>query len=304
MKRADNLAEPAIQASTTSTASPTLRSALAEASAALAACHESAWLEAELLLAHVLRRARSHLHAHPEGCLDAVAAAHFRSLLQRRIQGEPLAYLTGEREFWSLPLIVSPAVLIPRPESELLVERALALLSEPRSSDSGARRVAELGTGSGAIVLALASERPHWRLVASDRCAAALRVARLNAQRLGLAERIELLEGDWFAPLGDRRFHAILSNPPYLSDSEANAGSLRFEPRLALSAGPSGLEALNYLITHAGAFLEPGGWLVLEHGIAQGAALERALVAVGFTRVRCHPDLSGRDRVTEAQWLP
>jgi len=300
MKRADNLAEPAIEASTTS---PTLGSALAEASAALAAFHESARLEAELLLAHVLHRARSHLHAHPEECLDAVSAAHFRSLLQRRIEGEPLAYLTGEREFWSLPLAVSPAVLIPRPESELVVERALALLSEPRS-DSGAMRVAELGTGSGAIVLALATERPHWGLVATDRCAAALRVARLNAQRLGLAERIEFLEGDWFAPLGARRFHAILSNPPYVSDSEANAGSLRFEPRLALSAGPSGLEALTYLITHAGAYLEPGGWLVLEHGLAQGRPLERALVAAGYARVRCHRDLTGRDRVTEAQWLP
>ena len=301
MKRADNLAEPAIQASTTS---PTLRSALAEASAALAACHESAWLEAELLLAHVLHRARSHLHAHPEECLDAVSAALFCALLQRRIQGEPLAYLTGEREFWSLPLTVSPAVLIPRPESELIVERALALLSEPRSSDSGARRVAELGTGSGAIALALASERPHWRLVATDRCAAALRVARLNAQRLGLAERIEFLEGDWFAPLRARRFHAILSNPPYVSDSEANDSSLRFEPRIALSAGPSGLEALTHLITHAGAFLEPGGWLVLEHGVAQGGPLERTLVAAGYARVRCHRDLTGRDRVTEAQWLP
>jgi release factor glutamine methyltransferase len=301
MKRADNLAEPTIEASTTG---PTLGSALAEASAALAAFHESARLEAELLLAHVLHRARSHLHAHPEECLDAVSAAHFRSLLQRRIEGEPLAYLIGEREFWSLPLAVSPAVLIPRPESELVVERALALLSEPRSSDSGARRVAELGTGSGAIVLALATERPHWRLVATDRCAAALRVARLNAQRLGLAERIEFLEGDWFAPLSARRFHAILSNPPYVSDSEANVGSLRFEPRLALSPGPSGLEALTHLITHAGAFLEPGGWLVLEHGVDQAGPLERALVAVGFTRVRCHRDLTGRDRVTEAQWLP
>ncbi|MGA2563188.1 MAG: peptide chain release factor N(5)-glutamine methyltransferase, partial [Steroidobacteraceae bacterium] len=259
MKRADNLAEPAMQASGPG---PSVRRALAEASAALGAAHESAWLEAELLLAHVLRRARSHLHAHPEQTLDAHSAAHYRSLLRRRIEGEPLAYLTGEREFWSLPLIVSPAVLIPRPETELVVERALALLSEPRSSDAGARRVAELGTGSGAIVLALAAERPHWRLVASDRCAAALHVARLNARRLSLAERIEFLEGDWFAPLGERRFHAILSNPPYLSDSQAGASSLRYEPPVALSAGPSGLEALTHLIAHAGAFLEPGGWLV------------------------------------------
>jgi release factor glutamine methyltransferase len=301
MKPADNLTEPPIEASTTSR---TVRSTLAEASAALAAAHESARLEAELLLAHVLRRARSHLHAHPEQHLDAGTAARFSSLLQRRIQGEPLAYLTGEREFWSLPLTVSPAVLIPRPESELVVERALALLTAPRSSDSAARRVAELGTGSGAIALALAAERPHWRLVATDRCAAALRVARLNAQRLALAEHIEFLEGDWFTPLGARRFHAILSNPPYVSEPEASADSLRFEPRLALSAGPSGLEALTHLIAHAGAFLEPGGCLVLEHGLGQARQLERALVAVGFTRVRCHRDLSGRERVIEAQWLP
>jgi release factor glutamine methyltransferase len=301
MERADNLAEPAILQSP---AAPSLQAALAEASALLGAAPESARLEAELLLAHVLRQARSYLHAHPEQPLDTASVSQLRALLNRRIEGEPVAYLIGEREFWSLPLMVSPAVLIPRPETELVVERALALLPHARRSDAGALRVADVGTGSGAIALALAAERPDWQLVATDRSAAALRVARANAQRLSLATRIEFLEGDWLSPLSARRFHAILSNPPYVPDSEARADSIRFEPPVALSAGPSGLEALTHLIAHAGPFLEPGGWLVLEHAVDQGAPVARALVGAGYARVRCHCDLSGRDRVTEAQWLP
>jgi release factor glutamine methyltransferase len=258
-------------------------------------------LDAEVLLAHVLRQPRSALIAHSEQHIDAAAAKRYRALLARRAAGEPVAYLVGECEFWSLPLAVSPAVLIPRPETELVVERALALLPDPRG-DAGEVRVADLGTGCGAIALALASARLGWTLLATDRSAKALRVARGNAERLGLA-RIEFIEGDWFAPLAARRFHAILSNPPYVAAGDPALSALRYEPATALSPGPTGLEALRHLIALAPTYLEPGAWLVLEHGADQAFEVAAALVAAGYARVRCHRDLAGRDRVTEAQWL-
>jgi release factor glutamine methyltransferase len=222
-------------------------------------------------------------------------------LIARRAAGEPVAYLIGVREFWSLPLAVSPAVLIPRPETELVVERALALLPEPARSAAAVRRVADLGTGSGAIALALASARPRWAVVAVDRSAAALEIARRNAGAFGLS-RVETLTGDWFEPLAGCRFDLICSNPPYVAAGDSALGALQFEPTAALVAGPTGLEALRHLIMHAPAHLDPGGWLVLEHGHDQGAAVADALVATGYARVRCHRDLAGHDRVTEAQW--
>jgi len=298
MGTADNLSEPAAEAA----APCTLQSALATAVALLGTERESARLDAELLLAHVLQRPRSHLHAHGEEVLEAGSAERYRALLARRAAGEPIAYLTGIREFWSLPLKVSAAVLIPRPETELVVERALALLPDGLADAADTLRVAELGTGSGAIALALVAERPLWRLVATERSAAALALARCNAQRLSLTGRIEFLKGDWFEPLAGRRFHAVLSNPPYLSSVEAGSTALRFEPRAALCAGPTGLEDLRHLIAGAGAYLEPGAWLVLEHGADQAAEVARALVGAGYARVRCHRDLAGLDRVTEAQW--
>jgi release factor glutamine methyltransferase len=279
-----------------------LSEALDAATARLAAKSDSARLDAELLLARVLGRMRSYLYAHPEQPLDGAASAQYQAWITRRAAGEPIAHLLGEREFWSLRLTVGPEVLIPRPETELVVERALALLGD--GADRPAARVADLGCGCGAIALALAADRAHWRLLATDRSAAALRIARLNAQRLGLDGRIEWLEGDWFEPLAERRFDAIVSNPPYLTDSEALEAALRFEPRMALGAGPDGLTALRHLIAGAPAHLEPGGWLVLEHAAHQAAPLAAALVARGYARVRCHRDLAGRDRVTEARWSP
>jgi release factor glutamine methyltransferase len=163
------------------------------------------------------------------------------------------------------------------------------------------RRVADLGTGSGAIALALASARPCWAVSAVERSAAALEIARRNAVALGLS-RIETLAGDWFAPLAQRRFDLICSNPPYIAAGDSALGGLRFEPAAALVAGPTGLEALRHLVVHAPAHLDTGGWLVLEHGHDQGAAVAAALVATGYARVRCHRDLAGHDRVTEAQW--
>jgi release factor glutamine methyltransferase len=219
----------------------------------------------------------------------------------RRVAGEPIAYLTGQREFWSLPLHVNSAVLIPRPETELLVERALALLPGTQAA-AGDVRVADLGTGSGAIALALASERPRWALTATDRSEAALTVARGNAAHLHLGH-VEFLAGDWFAPLAGRRFEAIVSNPPYVALGDGALAALRYEPAGALSPGPTGLEALRYLIAGAPAHLERNGWLLLEHGVDQAAAVAAALVAAGYGRVRCHRDLAGRDRVTEGLWL-
>jgi release factor glutamine methyltransferase len=258
-------------------------------------------LDAEVLLARVLEQPRSALIAHAEQRVAPQTAARYRALVSRRAAGEPLAYLVGEREFWSLPLLVSEAVLIPRPETELLVECALALLPKARAHDGGGPRVADLGTGCGAIALALASVRQHWRLLASDNSASALQVARENARRLRLT-RIEFVEGDWFAPLAARRFEAILSNPPYVAAADASLPALRYEPLAALSPGASGMEALRQLIAGAPKHLAAGAWLVLEHGADQAQQVAAALVAAGYARVRCHRDLAGRERVTEAQW--
>jgi release factor glutamine methyltransferase len=256
----------------------------------------SAVLDAQLLLAHVLGRPRSALLAHPEQAVAPAAAAAWQALIARAAAGEPLAYLIGAREFWSLALAVTPAVLIPRPETELAVERCLALLPDP-----GRHRICDLGTGSGAIALALASERPAWHITATDCSAAALHVAWSNAERLGLGG-VELLQGDWLAALPGRSFELIVSNPPYVAAADPALSSLRHEPLPALCAGPSGLEALSALIMRAPTHLAPAGWLVLEHGAHQAQAVARALVARGYARVRCHRDLAGRDRVTEAQW--
>jgi release factor glutamine methyltransferase len=255
---------------------------------------ESAALDAELLLAYVLKQSKAYLRTHSQHRLDTTAASRYRELLSRRAQAEPVAYLTGEREFWSLSLRLTPDVLIPRPETELAVERCLALRGDVACS------VADLGTGSGAIALALATERRHWRLVATDRSEAALRVARANAARLYLRE-IEFLQGDWFEPLGKRQFDIIVSNPPYVRSDDPALDALRFEPAMALSPGVNGLEALHTIIARARSALLPAGWLVLEHGTAQAADVAQALVTAGYARVRCHADLAGHDRVTEAQ---
>ena len=254
-------------------------------------------LDAELLLAHALGVGRTRLRSHPEDVPAADAAARFLGLVARRAAGEPVAYVLGRKEFWTLELSVNPAVLVPRPETELLVERALTL-------DPGAEAaVADLGTGSGAIALALASARPRWRIVATDISAAALAVARTNALALGLT-RVELLQGDWLACLSARRFQLILSNPPYVAADDPALGQpeLMREPRLALVAPEDGLAALRAILQAAPEHLEPGGWLLLEHGATQAAAVAGALVARGFAQVRSHRDLAGRERMTEGQW--
>jgi len=270
-------------------------SVLAQAHAALAAHSDCARLDAELLLAYVLQRPRSYLRSHGEQALGPQALHRFHSLLARRAQGEPIAYLTGEREFWSLSLAITADVLVPRPETELAVERCLQI----RSETSGI--VADLGTGSGAIALALASERPRWHLIATDRSDAALTVARSNAVRLKI-RNVEFLQGEWLEPLQARRCDIIVSNPPYISALDRALDALRFEPAMALSPGVSGLEALHVIIARAASHLNPGGALVLEHGATQAADVAHALVAAGYVRVRCYADLAGHERVTEAHW--
>jgi release factor glutamine methyltransferase len=274
-----------------------LASLLAEGARTLAGSGASARLEAQLLLAHVLGASRAQLHSHPETTADAAQAERYRRLLGRRAAGEPLAYLTGRREFWSLDLAVTPAVLIPRPETELLVERALAL------GPPGDARAADLGTGSGAIALALARERPRWRIVATDVSAAALAVARANAAALG-ASGIEFLAGSWFAPLAGARFDLLVSNPPYVAADDPALGdpALAFEPPLALTPpGGDALAALRLLAQGAPAHLLPGGWLLLEHGASQGPQVRAELVAAGFAHVRSHRDLAGHERMTEGR---
>jgi release factor glutamine methyltransferase len=234
-----------------------------------------------------------------ERVVAAAALRRYRALIERRARGEPLAYLTGTREFWSLPVRVSRAVLVPRPETELLVERALALRAAP------AGRVVDLGTGSGAIALALASERPHWQITATDISSAALAVARANAAQLELA-RIDFRLGSWFVPLAAARFDLIVSNPPYVAadDPALEDPALAHEPRLALTPGADPLRCLREITRDAPQHLESGGWLLLEHGAAQAAAVRHELVLAGCRYVRSHRDLAGHERITEGQYDP
>ncbi len=251
-------------------------------------------VDAEWLLAFALGRTRTWLFAHADAQVDVAAQARYEALVGRRYAGEPVAYLTGSQGFWSLALQVSPDTLIPRPETELLVELALARLPADRDL-----RVADLGTGSGAIALALASERRRARVVATDASAAALDIARRNAAAAGIAS-ITFSQGDWWAALGNATFDLVASNPPYLAedDPHQHAGDLRFEPRQALVSGVDGLDAIREIVRGASAHLLPGGWLLLEHGWEQGPAVRALMHAAGLVDVATEQDLEHRDRVT------
>ena len=274
-----------------------LRELLTVATQRLTEVSETPRLDAELLLAAALERSRSYLHAWPERMPEPDRATRFLAWLDRRQAGEPIAYLLGRREFWSLELEVTPDTLIPRPETELLVELALERLPADQTL-----ALADLGTGSGAIALALAAERPRTRIVATDRSPAALAVARRNARRLNIGN-VEFREGDWCAPLVGERFDLLVSNPPYIAatDPHWRQGDLRFEPAAALVAGEDGLDALRSIIAQAPACLRTGGWLLLEHGWTQGAAVLELLRSHGYGECRTLLDLASRPRVTLGQ---
>ena len=252
-------------------------------------------LDAELLLSQVLGVSRARLRSHPEVVPDGALLERFAQLTERRAAGEPIAYLLGRKGFWTLELAVGPAVLVPRPETELLVERALAL--HPRTF----ARVADLGTGSGAIALALAQERPLWQVTATDVSADALAIARANALALGL-ERVQIIPGSWLAGLQGRVFDLLVSNPPYVAEDDPAMRSLSYEPRLALTPGADAMACLREIIRTAPDHLARGGWLLLEHGATQASAVAGELAARGFVTVRSHRDLAGHERMTEGQW--
>ena len=267
--------------------------ASARISAALGLEKREARLEARVLAAFAWDVAPAWLIAHDTDPLTEAQTAQFEALLARRLSGEPVAYLTGTREFYGRSFQVSPDVLIPRPDTELLVELALA-----RMPPGQAVKVLDLGTGSGCIAITLALERPLAQVTAVDRSAAALAIARHNADMLNA--RVEFLNSDWFAVLTGRRFDLIVGNPPYIAaaDPHLTHGDVRFEPLSALAAGPDGLEDLRQLAAAAGAHLQPGGALLLEHGYDQADAVQALLQSAGFRHVQSWPDLSGIRRVS------
>ncbi len=253
----------------------------------------TARLDAELLLAAALGKSRSYLHTWPEKIVSSESALTFSGYLLRRRAGEPVAYILGQQGFWKLDLEVAPHTLIPRPDTELLVETALDLL--PASP----ARVLDLGTGSGAIALALASERPAWHVTAVDRVLEAVALAERNRQRLQL-ENVHVLTSHWFSALADQRFDMIISNPPYLAAGDVHLaqGDVRFEPESALVAGVDGLDDIREIIQAAPQHLNPGGWLMLEHGYDQADAVRQLLSGAGFAQVESRKDLGTHERIT------
>ena len=274
--------------------STTIQQALANAVAKLTEQPDTAVLDAELLLAHVLQKTRTWLHTWPEYELSAEQTQEFEQLVARRVVGEPVAHLLAQQEFWSLDLIVTADTLIPRPETERLVELALE-----RIPPTAAWRIADLGTGSGAIALALAKERPACIVIATDQSAAALAVAEDNARNNRL-HNVTFRRGNWFEALQDEApFDLIVSNPPYIKETDPHLlqGDVRFEPAIALQAGPNGLTDLQHLIGQALPHLKAGGWLLLEHGYDQGEAVVQLLHQAGYTEVNDYADLAGLPRV-------
>jgi release factor glutamine methyltransferase len=276
----------------------TVRAAIDAAARALRSASTTPLADAEILLRHVMGLTRVDVLVDPGRPLSDVQCAQYAALVERRERGEPVSYLTGRREFWSLELAVSPATLIPRPETELLVERAAA-----RIGANTASIVADLGTGCGAVALAIAHERPRTRIIAIDCSASALAVARDNAQRLGLAN-VEFRLGDWLTAAPDVRFDVIVSNPPYVraGDPHLEQGDLRFEPPTALVAGGDALDAIRRIIGMARAYLTSAGWLLLEHGFDQAPDVRAVLARFGFQEIRTYNDVSGHERVTEGRF--
>jgi release factor glutamine methyltransferase len=274
----------------------TVARALQEATLALA--RDDGRTEAELLLAQLLQCTRAWLVAHDHDVLEIEARTKFFALVDRRCRGEPVAHILGRRGFWTLDLVVTADTLIPRPETERLVELALDQL--PMANPV---RVLDLGTGTGAIALAIASERPRAEVTAVDADARALAIARKNAARLGL-QRVRFLRSDWFSAIAGETFNLIATNPPYLAEADPHLaeGDLRFEPRHALASGPDGLDAIRSIVAAAPLHLYANGALLIEHGWRQGDAVRAFMATAGFAEVGTATDLEGRERVTTGRW--
>ena len=286
------------------TNTPTIKQCLNNAQSKLSSSDSesdtgTAKLEAEVLLAFALNKSRSHLYTWPEQVLDDSQLEQFSSLVQRRYAGEPIAYITGVREFWGLPITVTPDTLIPRPETERLVEIALQHIPEDETS-----LVADLGTGSGAIALAIASERSNATIEASDVSAAAIAVAKANQAQLNLPN-ISFKLGRWFEAFTTQKFNLIVSNPPYVAerDPHLQRGDLRFEPVTALSSGPDGLEDIKIIIEQARDYLTERSCLLLEHGFDQADAIIDLFENSGYSGVQCFRDYGERERATIGRWL-
>lgn len=254
---------------------------------------DSARLDTEILLGHILGRPRTWLYTWPEYELTETEQRQFDELLQRRKSGEPVAHLTGEREFWSLSLKVNASTLIPRPETELLVETALALCPQPEL------RALDLGTGTGAIALALAAEKPDWQIVAAEKSADAAALAEENRRSLGF-DNVQIVQSDWFINIAPQKFSLIVSNPPYVdaADPHLGEGDVRFEPRSALVAERAGLADIALIARESLEFLEPGGWLLVEHGWQQAEAVRGIFAAAAFKNIESRKDYSGWERIT------
>jgi release factor glutamine methyltransferase len=274
----------------------TLKQALLAAQQSLSEVAENPQLEAAMLLCHLLEKPKSYLYAWPEASLSETQQAQYQTLLDQRRKGSPIAYILQQREFWSLSLRVTPDTLIPRAETELLVERALHHLQACQNPV-----IADLGTGSGAIALALASDRQDARVVATDRSLSALAVAKQNAQGLGL-QNLHFQSSNWCEALDENiRFDLIASNPPYIesADPHLQQGDLPYEPQSALVSGEDGLDDIRTIIHQAPSKLKPGGWLILEHGYNQAAAVSQLMRSTGMHSISTHADLAGQPRVTE-----
>lgn len=279
----------------------TIASALARAPR-LATVSDTPRLDIELLLTHVLQKPRTYLFTWPEQVLNAEETEVFERLFHRREQGEPIAHVMGVREFWSLPLRVNPSTLIPRPDTETLVEAALACATSCSSQAEPCGL--DLGTGTGAIALALASELPHWQWIGVDQSSDAVALANENQRELGFSN-VRFFQSDWYSALSNQVFHMIVSNPPYIdpADPHLSQGDVRFEPLSALIAEENGLADLRSIIAKAPPHLYAGGWLLLEHGYDQADAVQTLLRERGFVEVDTYRDLGGNDRVTKGRWM-
>ena len=266
--------------------------ALKQAHQKLLSFSDTPLLDAEVLLADLLQVSRSYLFTFPERELTVAEITDFEKRIEQRQKNIPIAYIIGHKEFWSLDLIVTRDTLIPRPETELLVECVLQQIAGPK------KKVADLGTGSGAIALALAHERPSWEIHATDASFEALEIAKLNAARLKISNII-FHQGSWFAAFSfDEKFDVIVSNPPYIAPDDPHLESLNDEPRSALTADENGLKELRHIIIHAKNYLQPGGHLLLEHGFMQANEIRNIFANIGYSDINTYQDLAGLDRVT------